>query len=149
MCLVFECGVESFDLTLSESTHPQMPDSLSRAVSGSLLAEAQKSGEASKVPEIDISELESLFSARKAANTLKLLIPLHQNAAVLPINPLHNLLPSTVPFHSPLECAQRNLGTLPPDLHRSAATVILLRILMHPLTTTLKPMNTQLHLILS
>ncbi|KAL0404029.1 UNVERIFIED_CONTAM: Formin-like protein 13, partial [Sesamum radiatum] len=36
---------------------------LSRAVSGSLWAEAQKSGEASKAPEIDISELESLFSA--------------------------------------------------------------------------------------
>ncbi|XP_075509886.1 formin-like protein 18 isoform X2 [Primulina tabacum] len=36
---------------------------LSRAVSGSLWAETQKSGEASKAPEIDISELESLFSA--------------------------------------------------------------------------------------
>ncbi|KAL6558200.1 hypothetical protein OROMI_018550 [Orobanche minor] len=36
---------------------------LSRAVSGSLWAEAQKSGEASRAPEIDISELESLFSA--------------------------------------------------------------------------------------
>ncbi|KAK2973125.1 hypothetical protein RJ640_012604 [Escallonia rubra] len=35
---------------------------LTRAVSGSLWAEAQKSGEASKAPEIDISELESLFS---------------------------------------------------------------------------------------
>ncbi|KAK4857739.1 hypothetical protein QYF36_005590 [Acer negundo] len=36
---------------------------LSRAVSGSLWAETQKSGEASKAPEIDMSELESLFSA--------------------------------------------------------------------------------------
>ncbi|XP_027333657.1 formin-like protein 13 [Abrus precatorius] len=36
---------------------------LSRAVQGSLWAETQKSGEASKAPEIDISELESLFSA--------------------------------------------------------------------------------------
>lgn len=36
---------------------------LSRAVQGSLWAEAQKSGEASKAPEIDISELENLFSA--------------------------------------------------------------------------------------
>ncbi|PIM99220.1 WASP-interacting protein VRP1/WIP, contains WH2 domain [Handroanthus impetiginosus] len=36
---------------------------ISRAVSGSLWAEAQKSGEASKAPEIDISELESLFAA--------------------------------------------------------------------------------------
>ncbi|KAK6156605.1 hypothetical protein DH2020_010853 [Rehmannia glutinosa] len=36
---------------------------ISRAVSGSLWAEAQKSGEASRAPEIDISELESLFSA--------------------------------------------------------------------------------------
>ncbi|KAH6817404.1 actin binding protein [Perilla frutescens var. frutescens] len=36
---------------------------ISRAVSGSLWAETQKSGEASKAPEIDISELESLFSA--------------------------------------------------------------------------------------
>ncbi|XP_061355054.1 formin-like protein 18 [Gastrolobium bilobum] len=36
---------------------------LSRAVQGSLWAEAQKSGEASKAPEIDMSELESLFSA--------------------------------------------------------------------------------------
>nr|XP_043626419.1 formin-like protein 18 isoform X2 [Erigeron canadensis] len=36
---------------------------LTRAVQGSLWAEAQKSGEAAKAPEIDISELESLFSA--------------------------------------------------------------------------------------
>ncbi|KAL2502214.1 formin-like protein 13 [Forsythia ovata] len=36
---------------------------LTRAVQGSLWAETQKSGEASKPPEIDISELESLFSA--------------------------------------------------------------------------------------
>ncbi|KAK8649975.1 hypothetical protein V6N13_139626 [Hibiscus sabdariffa] len=36
---------------------------LSRAVQGSLWAEAQKTGEASKAPEIDISELENLFSA--------------------------------------------------------------------------------------
>ncbi|CAL5376218.1 unnamed protein product [Camellia sinensis] len=36
---------------------------LTRAVQGSLWAEAQKSGEASKAPEIDMSELESLFSA--------------------------------------------------------------------------------------
>lgn len=36
---------------------------ISRAVSGSLWAETQKSGEAAKAPEIDISELESLFSA--------------------------------------------------------------------------------------
>ncbi|XP_052199006.1 formin-like protein 13 [Diospyros lotus] len=35
---------------------------LTRAVQGSLWAEAQKSGEAAKAPEIDISELESLFS---------------------------------------------------------------------------------------
>ncbi|KAK8620120.1 hypothetical protein V6N13_066605 [Hibiscus sabdariffa] len=36
---------------------------LSRAVQGSLWAEAQKTGEVSKAPEIDISELENLFSA--------------------------------------------------------------------------------------
>ncbi|WJX96816.1 hypothetical protein P8452_77970 [Trifolium repens] len=36
---------------------------LSRAVQGSLWDETQKSGEASKAPEIDISELERLFSA--------------------------------------------------------------------------------------
>ncbi|XP_028079846.1 formin-like protein 13 [Camellia sinensis] len=36
---------------------------LTRAVRGSLWAEAEKSGEASKAPEIDMSELESLFSA--------------------------------------------------------------------------------------
>ncbi|KAH9661093.1 Formin-like protein 13 [Citrus sinensis] len=36
---------------------------LTRAVQGSLWAEAQKSGEASKAPEIDMSELENLFSA--------------------------------------------------------------------------------------
>ncbi|XVE53664.1 hypothetical protein DITRI_Ditri03aG0021000 [Diplodiscus trichospermus] len=36
---------------------------LSRAVQGSLWAEAQKTGEASKAPEIDMSELENLFSA--------------------------------------------------------------------------------------
>ncbi|OMO90913.1 Actin-binding FH2/DRF autoregulatory [Corchorus olitorius] len=36
---------------------------LSRAVQGSLWAEAQKLGEASKPPEIDMSELENLFSA--------------------------------------------------------------------------------------
>ncbi|KAK9274673.1 hypothetical protein L1049_021924 [Liquidambar formosana] len=36
---------------------------LTRAAQGSLWAEAQKSGEASKAPEIDMSELESLFSA--------------------------------------------------------------------------------------
>ncbi|XP_038993945.1 formin-like protein 13 [Hibiscus syriacus] len=36
---------------------------LSRAVQGSLWAEAQKTSEASKAPEIDISELENLFSA--------------------------------------------------------------------------------------
>ncbi|GMJ11095.1 hypothetical protein HRI_004778700 [Hibiscus trionum] len=41
---------------------------LSRAVQGSLWAEAQKTGEASKAPEIDISELENLFSAA-APNT--------------------------------------------------------------------------------
>ncbi|XP_014506693.1 formin-like protein 13 isoform X1 [Vigna radiata var. radiata] len=36
---------------------------LSRAVQGSLWAETPKSGEASKAPEIDMSELENLFSA--------------------------------------------------------------------------------------
>ncbi|XP_057969779.1 formin-like protein 18 [Malania oleifera] len=36
---------------------------LTRAVQGSLWAEAQKSGEATKAPEIDMSELESLFAA--------------------------------------------------------------------------------------
>ncbi|XP_024979416.1 formin-like protein 13 isoform X1 [Cynara cardunculus var. scolymus] len=36
---------------------------LTRAVQGSLWAETPKSGEAAKAPEIDISELESLFSA--------------------------------------------------------------------------------------
>ncbi|KAE8126090.1 hypothetical protein FH972_020836 [Carpinus fangiana] len=36
---------------------------LTRAVSGSLWAEAQKYGEAAKAPEIDMSELENLFSA--------------------------------------------------------------------------------------
>ncbi|CAN1325881.1 Formin-like protein 13 [Linum perenne] len=36
---------------------------LTRAVQGSLWAETQKSGEASKSPEIDVSELESLFAA--------------------------------------------------------------------------------------
>ncbi|CAN1224271.1 Formin-like protein 13 [Linum grandiflorum] len=36
---------------------------LTRAVQGSLWAETQKSGEASKAPEIDMSELESLFAA--------------------------------------------------------------------------------------
>ncbi|KAI3715014.1 hypothetical protein L6452_21978 [Arctium lappa] len=36
---------------------------ITRAVQGSLWAETQKSGEAAKAPEIDISELESLFSA--------------------------------------------------------------------------------------
>ncbi|GAV83117.1 FH2 domain-containing protein/PTEN_C2 domain-containing protein [Cephalotus follicularis] len=36
---------------------------LTKAVQGSLWAEAQKYGEASKAPEIDMSELESLFSA--------------------------------------------------------------------------------------
>lgn len=36
---------------------------LTRAVSGSLWDEAQKSGEASKAPEIDMSELENLFAA--------------------------------------------------------------------------------------
>ncbi|XP_057415738.1 formin-like protein 13 isoform X2 [Lotus japonicus] len=36
---------------------------LSKAVQGSLWDETQKSGEASKAPEIDMSELESLFSA--------------------------------------------------------------------------------------
>ncbi|CAK7338215.1 unnamed protein product [Dovyalis caffra] len=36
---------------------------LTRAVQGSLWAESQKSGEASKAPEIDMSELENLFSA--------------------------------------------------------------------------------------
>ncbi|KAJ4840960.1 hypothetical protein Tsubulata_018154 [Turnera subulata] len=36
---------------------------ISRAVQGSLWAEAQKYGEASKAPEIDMSELERLFSA--------------------------------------------------------------------------------------
>ncbi|KAK8637888.1 hypothetical protein V6N13_136344 [Hibiscus sabdariffa] len=41
---------------------------LSRAVQGSLWAEAQKTGEVSKAPEIDISELENLFSAA-APNT--------------------------------------------------------------------------------
>ncbi|XWS72626.1 hypothetical protein CRYUN_Cryun02cG0056200 [Craigia yunnanensis] len=41
---------------------------LSRAVQGSLWAEAQKLGEASKAPEIDMSELENLFSAA-APNT--------------------------------------------------------------------------------
>nr|KJB63226.1 hypothetical protein B456_010G1126002 [Gossypium raimondii] len=41
---------------------------LPRAVQGSLWAEAQKLGEASKAPEIDMSELENLFSAA-APNT--------------------------------------------------------------------------------
>ncbi|XP_051131219.1 formin-like protein 18 [Andrographis paniculata] len=36
---------------------------ISRAVSGSLWAEGQKSGDASEAPEIDMSELETLFSA--------------------------------------------------------------------------------------
>ncbi|XP_030954850.1 formin-like protein 13 isoform X2 [Quercus lobata] len=36
---------------------------LTRAMSGSLWAEAQKSGDAAKAPEIDMSELENLFSA--------------------------------------------------------------------------------------
>ncbi|KAJ8527058.1 hypothetical protein K7X08_029535 [Anisodus acutangulus] len=36
---------------------------ISRAVSGSLWAEAQKCGDSPKAPEIDLSELESLFSA--------------------------------------------------------------------------------------
>lgn len=36
---------------------------LTRAASGTLWAEAQKSGEAAKAPDIDISELENLFSA--------------------------------------------------------------------------------------
>ncbi|KAI6680451.1 hypothetical protein NL676_034332 [Syzygium grande] len=36
---------------------------LSRAVQGSIWAETQKSGEATKAPEIDMSELETLFSA--------------------------------------------------------------------------------------
>ncbi|KAJ4709605.1 Formin-like protein [Melia azedarach] len=36
---------------------------LTRAVQGSLWAEAQKTGEASKAPEIDMKELENLFSA--------------------------------------------------------------------------------------
>ncbi|CDP10219.1 unnamed protein product [Coffea canephora] len=36
---------------------------LTRAVQGSLWAESQKSGDTAKAPEIDISELESLFSA--------------------------------------------------------------------------------------
>lgn len=36
---------------------------LNRAVQGSLWAETQKSGEASKAPDIDMSELESLFAA--------------------------------------------------------------------------------------
>ncbi|PWA75475.1 formin-like protein 18 [Artemisia annua] len=40
---------------------------LTRAVSGSLWAEAQKSGEASNAPEIDMSELESLFPASNAS----------------------------------------------------------------------------------
>ncbi|KAJ0090031.1 hypothetical protein Patl1_14789 [Pistacia atlantica] len=39
---------------------------LTRAVSGSLWAEAMKSGDTSKAPEIDMSELESLFSAAVA-----------------------------------------------------------------------------------
>ncbi|XP_044471358.1 formin-like protein 13 [Mangifera indica] len=39
---------------------------LTRAVSGSIWAEAIKSGEASKAPEIDMSELENLFSATVA-----------------------------------------------------------------------------------
>ncbi|XP_010539139.1 PREDICTED: formin-like protein 13 [Tarenaya hassleriana] len=41
---------------------------LTRAVQGSLWAETQKSGEVSKAPEIDMTELESLFSA-SAPNT--------------------------------------------------------------------------------
>ncbi|XP_073219438.1 formin-like protein 18 isoform X2 [Cicer arietinum] len=45
---------------------------LSRAVQGSLWDETQKSSEASKAPEIDMSELESLFSAAApSSNTAK------------------------------------------------------------------------------
>lgn len=43
---------------------------LTRAVQGSLWAETQKSGEASTAPEIDISELESLFSAAVPSSDL-------------------------------------------------------------------------------
>ncbi|XP_045813545.1 formin-like protein 13 [Trifolium pratense] len=43
---------------------------LSRAVQGSLWDETQKSGEASKAPEIDISELENLFSAAAPSSGL-------------------------------------------------------------------------------
>ncbi|XVE97476.1 hypothetical protein REPUB_Repub03eG0023100 [Reevesia pubescens] len=43
---------------------------ISRAVQGSLWAEAQKLGEASKAPEIDMSELENLFSVA-APNTVR------------------------------------------------------------------------------
>ncbi|KAJ6355265.1 hypothetical protein OIU77_005786 [Salix suchowensis] len=43
---------------------------LTRAVQGSLWAEAQKSGEASKAPEIDMSELENLFSATVSSTDL-------------------------------------------------------------------------------
>ncbi|XP_022928310.1 formin-like protein 18 isoform X1 [Cucurbita moschata] len=41
---------------------------LSKAVQGSLWAEAQKTGEAARAPEIDMSELESLFSAAVPAS---------------------------------------------------------------------------------
>ncbi|PKI52336.1 hypothetical protein CRG98_027262, partial [Punica granatum] len=41
---------------------------LSRAVQGSIWAEAQKTGEATKAPEIDMSELETLFSASAPAS---------------------------------------------------------------------------------
>ncbi|XP_058754197.1 formin-like protein 13 isoform X1 [Vicia villosa] len=43
---------------------------LSRAVQGSLWDETQKSGEASKAPEIDMSELENLFSAAAPSSGL-------------------------------------------------------------------------------
>ncbi|CAH1449234.1 unnamed protein product [Lactuca virosa] len=54
---------------------------LTRAVQGSLWAETQKSGEAVKTPEIDISELENLFSAA---------IPPDKNAAKSKSAPIAN-----------------------------------------------------------
>ncbi|XP_050937512.1 formin-like protein 13 isoform X3 [Cucumis melo] len=59
----------SLSRTISSRTHitkklkPLHWLKLSKAVQGSLWAEAQKTGEAARAPEIDMSELESLFSA--------------------------------------------------------------------------------------
>ncbi|XP_022134826.1 formin-like protein 13 isoform X2 [Momordica charantia] len=59
----------SLSRTISSRTHitkklkPLHWLKLSKAVQGSLWAETQKTGEASRAPEIDMSELESLFSA--------------------------------------------------------------------------------------